>query len=130
MVAIAMQLTSLSQLPILLIGVMVLSVGTALPELALEIEAIRKREMNMAFGGIIGSIVINATLILGLTSIISPINLTVGLKPYLLSVVCFILLFGLFWKFTGSKHRLERWEGGVLVLTYLLFAAAQFYLNI
>jgi len=80
----------------------------------------------MMFGDLLGSVVANATLILGVVAVINPIYLTNGLQSYLLATVFFILLFGLFWWFVRSKKKLERWEGLVLLFVYLLFAFLEF----
>lgn len=113
-------------LPVFLIGLFVVAIGTSLPELSFEITAIRKKQVAMMFGDLLGSVVANATLILGLVAVINPIYLTKGLQSYLLATVFFIILFGMFWWFTASKKKLERWEGLVLLLIYLLFSFLEF----
>ena len=112
--------------PALLIGLFIVAVGTSLPELAFEILAIRRGEVQMAFGNILGSVVTNSTLILGVTALISPITLIAGKQVYLIGTVGYIVTFAVFWGLVWSKRKLERWEGALLLLTYLLFAWFQF----
>lgn len=123
----AHQMALIIHFPILLVGMLVVAVGTSLPELSFEIAAVRKRESQMALGNILGSVVANSTLILGLTAIISPIRLTNGLESYLLATVSFIVIFFFFWLFVRSKHVLERWEGLFLVALYWAFVLGQFW---
>jgi cation:H+ antiporter len=108
-------------LPMMLVGLILVAVGTSLPELSFEIAALKKREAEMALGNILGSVVANSTLILGITVILSPIVLSEGLQPYLVATLAFILIFGAFWVFVHSKNRLDRWEGVLLVLMYVVF---------
>lgn len=128
-VKISIQMATLLGVPMFLIGLLVISIGTTLPELALEIQSIKRREMSMVFGNILGSIVVNATLILGISTIINPITLNQGLRSYLISVLGFVFIFGLFWRFVWTKHRLDRWEGVFLICAYLIFASIQYLLK-
>ena len=114
------------QVPLFLVGMFVVSVGTVLPELSFEIEAIRKREAGMVFGNLLGTIVTNAALVLGVVGLISPISLPAGIRAYLIATIAFVMVFGVFWLLVRTKKRLDRWEGAILVLIYLVFAWLEF----
>jgi len=111
--------------PLLLVGLLIVSLGTTLPELVFEIEAIHKRQSNMALGNLLGSIVANGTLIIGLVALISPIRLQ-NLNSYLFSTMAFLIIFGLFYLFIRTKRCLSRWEGLALLLVYLIFVVVEF----
>jgi len=106
--------------PVLLVGLLVVSVGTTLPELVISARAVAKKMPQMVFGNVLGSIAANGTLILGLVALLSPIN-EVNLGEYLLAIGEFVLVFTLFYLFIRSKNSLARVEGLILVLTYCLF---------
>jgi cation:H+ antiporter len=125
LVKIAVKFAVSFNVPLLLVGLLIISVGTTLPELIFEIETLKKRQSNMAFGNLLGSIVANGTLIIGLAALISPIRIQ-NLNSYLLSTIAFLIIFGLFYLFIRTKRRLDRWEGLVLLLVYLLFVATEF----
>lgn len=108
-------------MPLFLIGLFLVAIGTSLPELTFEISAVKKREMSMVFGDSLGSLVANATLIFGLTVLINPITL-VSRQELVLATLTFIFIFFLFWWFTKTKKCLERWEGMVLLAVYVVFA--------
>jgi cation:H+ antiporter len=108
-------------LPILLVGLFLVSLGTTLPELAFSIRAIRKKMPQMVFGNILGSVVANGTLIIGLTALISPIQI-VAFKQYLLATMAFVVIFAFFYLFTLTKHKLDRWEGLFLLMLFIAFA--------
>ncbi|MEA2049571.1 MAG: calcium/sodium antiporter [Campylobacterota bacterium] len=57
-----------------LIGLFLVAFGTSLPELTVAIKAAKANNADMAIGAIIGSNVANFTMVLGLSSIINPLN--------------------------------------------------------
>ena len=113
-------------LPIFLAGLFFVAIGTSLPELVFEMSAIKHKEMAMVFGDSLGSLVANATLILGLTVLINPITI-VSHQELFLATLIFVVAFSLFWFFSRTKKKLERWEGLVLLLVYVVFAFLEFY---
>ena len=58
-----------------IIGLTIVALGTSLPELTTSIMAAKKGEHGLAIGNAIGSNIINILLILGVSSIISPLNI-------------------------------------------------------
>ena len=112
-------------IPLLLIGLFLVAVGTSLPELAFSLKAIRERQPAMVFGDLLGSVVANGTLIIGLVALISPIRIR-AFSEYLLATMAFVVIFGLFYFFIRTKRKLERWEGVVLLGVYLLFILLEF----
>lgn len=120
-VQLTFQLASGFGVSVLFVSLILVSLGTTLPELAFGIRAVKTRSSGMVFGNLLGSIVANSTLVLGVTSIIQPFTLDGGMRAYLLATVIFIALFMMFWLFSSTKKRLERWEGGALLAFYLLF---------
>lgn len=126
LVRIAEQVAMKMNLPMALVGMILVAVGTSLPELSFEVAAIKKKETQMALGNILGSVVANSTLILGITVILSPLVLVDGLRTYLIAVVAFVIGFLFFWLFVRTKQTLDRWEGLVLVLLYVMFVLFEF----
>lgn len=115
------------KVPILLVGLFLVAVGTSLPELSFSIGALVKKQVGMVFGDLLGSIVANSTLILGITSLLSPVILEGGFKVYFWAVVFYFIIFAAFWFFVRTKKKLERWEGVVLLLLYLVFVIFEFW---
>lgn len=102
------------------VGLTIVAGGTSLPELATSVVAARKGQSAIAIGNVIGSNVFNILLILGLTATISPLAIQgitfVDLSMMLGSAV-------LVWLFSRTKYTVERWEGIVLVVAYLVYLA-------
>lgn len=125
LVHLAGKIAVIFNMPLLMIGLFLVAIGTTLPELVFELKAVRARRSEMVFGNLLGSVVANATLIIGVVSLICPIKIQ-AFAQYLLATIAFVFIFCLFYLFIRTKKRLERWEGAVLLAVYLLFAAIEF----
>lgn len=112
-------------IPILVVGLLILAVGTSLPELAFSIRSLEGHTPSMFYGNLLGSTIVNSTLILGIVGLISPIKIE-AFGDYAIAVAMFIVSFCAFWFFVRTKHRLDRWEAAILLLFYALFVAAEF----
>ena len=103
------------------IGVTVIAVGTSLPELITTITAILKKESSLSVGNILGANIIDLTLILPLSSLVSGKPLPIAATsarldlPACLLVGCVALLPAL------VAERFRRWQGVALLGIYLLY---------
>jgi cation:H+ antiporter len=118
-------LATQAKLPIFVIGLVVLAIGTSLPEFAFSLRSLEDHEPSMFFGNLLGSTIANSTLILGVASLISPIKI-VAFNEYFAAAITFVLVFLLFYMFIRSKHRLDRWEAAVLLVLYFTFLIVEF----
>jgi len=125
-VKIAQEITVDSGIPIFLVGLVLLSVGTTLPELAFSIRSLEDKEPTMFFGNLLGSIITNSTLILGLSATIYPIQIG-SFKEPLFASIAFLVIFITFWLFIRSKLALQRWEAAILLVLYLAFVVVEFF---
>ncbi|QMU65582.1 MAG: calcium/sodium antiporter [Flavobacteriaceae bacterium] len=105
-----------------LIGITILSIGTSIPELVASIVAVIKKEKAISLGNLIGSNVFNLLAVLGITSIITPvkvedITLLTNDIYWMLAISFSIVLL----VFMPKKMRLERKNGIILLLGYILF---------
>ena len=112
-------------LPLMMIGLVIVAIGTTLPELAFSLKAVKDHQPSMVFGTLLGSIVTNSTLIIGVVALIAPVRIE-ALAEYLLATLAFVIAFGLFYYFIRTKHQLERWEGAFLLGFYLSFVFSEF----
>jgi cation:H+ antiporter len=101
-----------------IIGLTIVSIGTSLPELATSVAAVRKKKVDIAIGNVVGSNIFNTFLILGLSSVITPVQVNQASNlDILANIVAGLLLF--LFIFTGKGRALERWEGGLLLALYI-----------
>ena len=105
-----------------LIGVTVVSVGTSIPELAASIIAVLKKEKAISLGNLVGSNIFNILAVVGITSIITPINANDHVIytndiywMLLVSMVLPILVL------LPTKMELKRKSGIFLLLLYIAF---------
>lgn len=118
-------IADLIHIPIIIVGLFMVSVGATLPEFTFELKTIGRKEYLMTFGNIVGSVVANSSLILGTVAVLAPVRLGQGSTAYFASVIAFVVVFSMFWWFTYSKKMLERWEGAALVAAYFVFILVQ-----
>jgi cation:H+ antiporter len=104
------------------IGVTIVSVGTSIPELAASVIAVLKKEKAISLGNLIGSNIFNILAVLGITSMITPIELKdVALLNYDIFWMLGISFLVLPMVFFPKKLRLD-WKGGiVLLILYIVF---------
>ena len=103
------------------ISVSLVALGTSIPELATSLVAAFRKESNLAIGNLIGSNIFNVLAVLGITSIITPIQLSDSpiMIDYLWMMSSIILL-GVF-IYILSKKILTRIEGTCMFLFYIIF---------
>jgi len=109
------------------ISVTVIAIGTSVPELAASIIAALKREKAISLGNLIGSNIFNIASVLGLTALITPIQV---IDPQILDTNMFWLLgFALLLLPLGLlplKLELNRWKGFILFAAYCVFIGMAF----
>ena len=98
------------------IGLTIVAGGTSLPELATSVVSARKGQSGIAVGNVLGSNVFNILFILGITGLITPIQIEgITTVDLMMMVVSMMLL----WLFSFTKHILSRWEGAVLIAIFV-----------
>jgi cation:H+ antiporter len=109
--------------PGFLVGLIVYSIGTNLPELIVTIRAWRNRVRELAFSNILGSAAANAAL-LGAFAMTKTLPVTVDLS-YAITVFTMLMTFGLMLRFYRTGKRFTRVEGLILIGVYAAFALLQ-----
>ncbi len=99
-------------IPQLVIGLTIVAMGTSAPEAAVSITAALKGNADITVGNIVGSNILNILIILGLSSVITPIAVaksTIKVEiPFMIAVTLLLLAFG----YNGTIGLLE----GILLL--------------
>lgn len=111
--------------PLVLLSIILVAIGTSLPELVFGIKAAIAKHEGMSLGNLIGAVVVNSTFILGLTAVISPIQIEnsriilIG-GGFMLGAILIANIF------IASKNKVSWKEGCVLIGFYVLFLIAEF----
>lgn len=101
-----------------LVGLTIVAIGTSLPELVTSIVASAKGENGMALGNAIGSNIFNLLLILGTSSSLNPIPITVA-SFFDIAILLGVSVACYFFVCTGKK--ITRIEGGIMVMAYAAY---------
>ena len=109
-----------------IIGLTIVAVGTSLPELFASVIAARKGQTDMAVGNIVGSVSFNILCVVGVASAITPIQ--DAWSPFIFDYFTMLCLGLMLLFFLRTKHLLERWEGAILLLAYILYIARTLYI--
>lgn len=104
-----------------IIGVTLVAIGTSLPELVTTITAISKKQAALSVGNILGANILDLTLIMPLSSIISGKSLPVSNVGATVDLPA-CLLVGLIAVIpTMAKSKFSRWQGFVLLAVYIAY---------
>lgn len=104
-----------------LISVLIIGLGTSLPELSISISAILKKRQHLSVGNIIGSNILDTALPIGIAATIAPLTFDEGLLrfdlPYIFLITAIIL--ALFLRKTG----VSRPQGMIILALYFGYVA-------
>lgn len=110
------------RVPTLIIGLTIVSFGTAAPELATSIISAAQGSGDIAIGNVLGSNITNILLILGLAAVICPLAVQKSARkfdlPVLLGTSVLVLLLG---GIDGKLSMLDGWIMFILSLVYMVF---------
>lgn len=112
-------IASLAGISSAFIGMTVIAFGTTLPELAIDFTAIRKGQTALAVGDILGSCVINLTLVMGAAIVINPIG--AAFEQFSTAVIILVVVNSLL-TYSLLKHDgITKALGIVFILIYIIF---------
>ena len=107
------------------VGIVLIGLGTSLPELAVSVGAAFRKSIGMSIGNIIGSNIFDGLIPIGLAGVISTTNIEGNLLtfdlPFLLSVTFLVLVF------LRTKRGISKPEGIALILIFLLYIAIKLF---
>jgi len=119
-VASAMFFAEFFDLPISLIGILIVGIGNVLPETYFAIISAKRDENWLILGDLMGSVIIPSTLVLGIVALIYPIEISF-LFPFNLARFFLVLSVFLFFIFAKTGQKITKKEGFFLLIIYLLF---------
>lgn len=104
--------------PIGLVSIGAIALGTSLPELFVSIQAIKTGEQELAIGNIFGSNAFNILMVIGLPALITPlvadeVVMQLGVGILLAASAIFFV--------NGLAKQIMRWEGMMMLLFFLFF---------
>lgn len=106
------------------VAIMVLAIGTSLPELVTSIAAARRGMAQMALGNILGSNVFNILFILGLSATIQPLEVGGMCMEDWIGMAMSVVMLYLF--SLQRPARIERWQGAWMVVMMAIYVILLF----
>ena len=108
----------------LIIGLTIVALGTSLPELAASVMAARKGEHDIAIGNVVGSNMFNILAVIGIATVISPMNnipLEVLQRDWIVMLVLTLALLLMSYGFKAKNGVINRIEGTILIVCYIAY---------
>ena len=114
-------------IPLVIIGITIIAFGTCLPELAISLKAVKTNSDEIALGDILGTVMTDATIVMGIVALISPFNwafsgfFVTGITRFIAGI--FVITF------MKSERSINKTEGILLILFYILFIFIEIMLS-
>ena len=102
-----------------MLGLTVIAIGTALPELIGSVVAATRGHSGLAVGSVIGSNLLNVFLVLGVTACLQPIHL--GERMHVVDLIGLVVITLLGVVVLRGSRKITRLEGALLVAAYIAF---------
>lgn len=125
LVKFGIEVASNFSIPVVVLGISVYALSTSLPEMVFEIKAVRSHKTQLAFGDLIGSVIVNSSLVIGTTAIICPINIS-SLANYIPAILFLIIILLFFILKVIKRGALRTVDGLVLISAYIIFLIIEF----
>lgn len=111
-----------------IIGILLVALSITLPEIVFGARAVLMGHPGMVLGNLIGSVIINSGLVIGVTAIIAPIHVP-SFNPYIIAIIFTILVSIMFALFAHTNKKISTIEGFSLVAIYIVFVFMLFIFN-
>jgi len=124
----AVQIAETLGISSVLIGMLIVSLGTTLPELVFSHKAMKADDDSLALGDILGTVLANATMVVGLLALIQPFSFpktTIYVAGVFMVAAAFILF-----SLMRSGHIVTRKEAFVLFIFWLTFVFIETIISI
>lgn len=115
-------------IPIILIGLLITGFGNALPDIYFAVVLAKKGETWMILGGLMGAVIMLSTLVLGVVSLIHPIEI-LDFTPLIIARIFLIISALFFFFFVRTGRQITKKEALFLILIYILFVLSALFLD-
>lgn len=111
-----------------LIGMLVVGLGTTMPELFFSLKSVRSNDDSLAIGDLLGTVLADATIVIGILALLNPFTFP-KVMIYVAGVFMVAAAFILF-TFMRSGYTLTKREAFVLFFFWATFAFVEFIVSI
>lgn len=120
----ASELALLAGVSPVLIGMLIVGIGTTIPELLFSLKAVRNHDGPLAVGDILGTVLADATIVVGILAVISPFEFPqtiIYVTGAFMLVASVVLTY-----FMRSGRVLSKKEGALLLIFWAIFAITEY----
>lgn len=111
-----------------LIGMLVVSLGTTLPELFYSLKSVKKEDDELAIGDILGTVLADATIVVGIIAFINPFHFPIKI---IYVTGCFMMLASfILVNFMISGKTISKKEGYILLCFWIIYFITELIVNI
>ncbi len=111
-----------------LVGVLIVALGNCFPETYFGLISARNGEGWMIIGDMMGSVIVCATLVLGIIAIISPFQIS-DMSPFLIARIFTIVAALFFMLFIKTDKKLTKKEALLLLSIYIIFLLTEIFIK-
>jgi cation:H+ antiporter len=126
-VEMAVNLATAFNVPLGIVSIVAIAVGTSLPELIVSLKAIKTGEAALAIGNIFGSNAFNALMVTGIPALIATEALPADDAVMKIGLAVFAAASGIFFV-NALSRRIMRWEGVMMIIFFCFFLVKLFEL--
>lgn len=111
-------ISSIIRIPVAIISITAIAVGTSLPELVVSAKAAISKKYDLSIGNIFGSNAFNVLMVVGIPGLlgnmkVDDVTYNIGLLYLIISTFLFLV--------SGISRTIHKWEGMMFVIIYILF---------
>ena len=111
-----------------LVGILIVGLGNCFPETYFSIISARKEENWLVLGDLMGSVIVCATLVLGIIAIVAPFEIK-DFSPFLIARIFLIIAAVFSLLFIKSDKKITKKEGLFLLFIYIVFLLTEIFLK-
>jgi len=121
-------ITNILDISPILIGMLIVGLGTTIPELFFSLRSVKEKENDLAIGDILGTVLADATILVGILAFIDPFYFPV--KIIYVTGVFMLVASMLLLKFMNSDRVLSKKEGYLLFVFWITYVLTETIINI
>ncbi|MBI5140103.1 MAG: sodium:calcium antiporter [Candidatus Vogelbacteria bacterium] len=111
----------------ILIGMLIVGLGTTLPELLFSLKSVRAGDDSLAIGDVLGTVLADATIVVGILAIINPFSFPQQI--IYVTGIFMVLAASILFRFMKSGKTLTTKEGYALLAFWVIFVLVEFIAN-
>jgi len=111
----------------ILIGMLVVGVGTTIPELLFSLQAVKKHDDSLAIGDVLGTVLADATVVVGIIALLNPFffpQKIIYVTGTFMLLAAFILSY-----FMRTGKTISKKEAVFLFIFWIIFVLTEYFVN-